>query len=116
MQEHINEKDALPLDIIEAWQKAWADVGWMGVFENGWLSFFRDEKEARAYRGGENLLATALRSFRFVHWTPGVIGNLPAPKAAFGLCLQRTQVTDAGLKELAGLKNLQCAGPCAARR
>ena len=34
------------------------------------------------------------------------MAKLPAPAAPFGLNLSGTQVTDAGLKELDGLKNL----------
>ena len=40
-------------------------------------------------------------------WKPGVIGKLPQPQHGFGLFLSYTKVTDAGLKELAGLKSLQ---------
>ncbi len=45
--------------------------------------------------------------FQFSEWEEGVLVKLPDPGAPFGLCLNLTKVTDAGLKELAGLKSLQ---------
>ena len=44
---------------------------------------------------------------QFSEWKEGVLAKLPDPGAAFGLSLNSTKVTDAGLKELAGLKSLQ---------
>ena len=46
-------------------------------------------------------------AFSWSNWQAGVVGKLPAPEQGFGLDLSFTQVTDAGLKELAGLKQLQ---------
>ena len=53
-----------------------------------------------------------LPAFRFFFWQEGRwqggrLAKLPAPAPAFGLSLRYTEVTDAGLKELAGLKSLQ---------
>ena len=45
--------------------------------------------------------------FQFSAWKEGVLAKLPDPGVPFGLCLNLTKVTDAGLKELAGLKSLQ---------
>ena len=45
--------------------------------------------------------------FQFSEWKEGVLAKLPDPGTAFGLSLNATNVTDAGLKELAGLKSLQ---------
>ena len=114
MQEDIRKKwepfNSLPPAIVKVWQDAGAEVGWMGVYENGWLSFFRDEKETQAYRGGEKLLSNAVPSFRLCRYAPRKVGNLPVPKTAFGLAFGlgvNTKVTDAGLEKLAGLKSLQ---------
>ena len=38
-------------------------------------------------------------------WPEGRLAKLPAPATAFGLDLRKTEVTDAGLKELTGLKS-----------
>ena len=46
-------------------------------------------------------------AFGFPKWSAVVLDNLPQPQAAFGLDLSKTQVTDAGLEDLAGLKCLQ---------
>ena len=75
--------------------------------------FFRQGKERKK---GE------VPAFRFHEWPAGfvaelppdvfklpggVVAWLPQPLTPFGLCLAETQLTDAGLKELAGLKSLQ---------
>src|SRR5262249_55083470 len=86
----------LPREIIEAWQQAGAEVGWMRVGEHGY-HFFLPEKEGKA---GDQ------PAFRFATWREGLLAKLPAPARAFGLSLDGTQITDAGLKELASLKNL----------
>jgi internalin A len=46
-------------------------------------------------------------TIRLTSWQEGMIAKLPAPSIPFALYLGFTQITDAGLKELAGLKNLQ---------
>src|SRR5580704_15503934 len=50
---------------------------------------------------------SAMPVFQFSEWEEGVLVKLPDPGAPFGLCLNLAKVTDAGLKELAGLKSLQ---------
>src|SRR5947207_9619564 len=49
-------------------------------------------------------VAGDLPAFRFSTWKEGLLAELPAPATAFGLSLGFTVGTDAGLKELAGLK------------
>jgi hypothetical protein len=44
-------------------------------------------------------------AFRFADWKEGVVSRLPDPGEAFGLVIYRTGLTNAGLKELAGLKS-----------
>ena len=88
----------LPEDIVAAWKKAGAQVGWLRAMPGlASLQFVR-EKEGKP---GD------LPAFHFAVWPEGRLAKLPAPAPAFGLDLRRTQVTDAGLKELAGLKSLQ---------
>jgi internalin A len=79
----------LPENIIAAWTKAGAEYSTMGA-EAGW-----DSEEM------------GVPAFRFARWTPGVISQLPAPNQSFGLVLWGTSITDASLKELAGLTHLQ---------
>lgn len=87
----------LPREIVAAWQKAGAVPGFMGLTSDGYL----------AYQEKATGLAGAIPAFQFITaWKDGVVTKLPVPEAAFGLHLTGTQVTDAGLKELAGLKSL----------
>ena len=99
----------LPPDVVKAWQNKGAEVVWMRLHEAGYLEIFR-ENEARA---------GALPVFQFpaprtsggsppkLYLTEVVLTGLPDPGMPFGLSLGHTKVTDAGLKELAGLKSLQ---------
>ncbi|MDW7996019.1 MAG: hypothetical protein RMI91_15335 [Gemmatales bacterium] len=45
-------------------------------------------------------------AFRIRDWRAGLLAQLPDPGTPFGLDLSKMQITDAGLKELATLKNL----------
>ncbi len=87
----------LPPEIVKAWQDAGAKAGWMRVNLDGYLEFVHEEK------GGPG----DVPGFRFYPFKPGVLAKLPDPKRGFALDLRHTEVTDAGLKELAGLKSLQ---------
>jgi hypothetical protein len=87
----------LPAELVAAWKEAGANVGWMATKRNG-LPEFREGIEGKP---GE------VPAFQFKTWTDGVVNKLPQPQCAFGLSLWHTQVTDAGLKEFAGLKWLQ---------
>ena len=86
----------LPREIVKAWRGIGANVGWMkmDLGDNG--PEFQVEGEIRA-----------MTVFQFTEWKEGVLAKMPDPGAPFGLCLNLTKVTDAGLKELAGLKSLQ---------
>src|SRR5262245_8147215 len=87
----------LPEMIVTAWKAAGAEVGWLRLNKFDNLDFVA-EKEGKP---GD------LPAFRFVNWQGGRLAKLPAPALAFGLDLHNSFVTDAGLKELARLKNLQ---------
>ncbi len=87
----------LPPEIVQTWRDAGANVGWMNMNLHLNRHMFEAEGEARA-----------MPVFQFSEWEEGVLLKLPDPGGApFGLCLNLTKVTDAGLKELAGLKSLQ---------
>src|ERR1700722_17083679 len=89
--------EPLPADVVAAWEKAGAETGGMAPTPYGFMAF-------RA--GGEGKEGEA-PAFRFKEWRGGMLSELPPPGQAFGLDLGFTKVTDAGLKELAGFKQLQ---------
>ena len=92
--EMAGQAQELPAELVAAWEKAGAAVGWMSVFKFGFIMF---------RKGGEGE-KSEVPAFYFSKLTAGVVAKLPQPQMAFGLCLK---VTDAGLKGLAGLKRLQ---------
>ena len=93
--EQPKEPQPLPEDVVRAWQQAGAKVCWMGIGQSGQLQF------------AEQPAPKFVPAFRFTEIKSGLWANLPTPTVPFGLDLSRTQVTDAGLKHLAGLTNLQ---------
>ncbi len=82
---------------VPEWQKAGAEIGWMGQDSSGSLRF---QEKADG-------LMQPIRTFRFSKWQEPTIPNLPEPDEAFGLDLSNTGINDAGLKEVAKLKGLQ---------
>jgi hypothetical protein len=87
----------LPDDLVAAWTKAGATAGWLRIDRDGYLIFISGKKG----NPGD------LPAFRIDDWQNSVLPRLPAPQAPFGLNLSFTRITDAGLKELAGFKQLQ---------
>ena len=96
--------EPLPAKIVKAWTDAGATAGWMGVTKSGRLRFVVRQQP------GE--LAVVVPAFRIKTWRDNMVSGLPAPGRPYGLNLVSAQVTDAGLKELAGLKSLQSLKPC----
>ena len=86
----------LSREIVKAWRGIGANVGWMKMDLGDNAPRFQVEGEIRA-----------LTVFQFTKWKEGVLAKMPDPGAPFGLDLNETKMTDAGLKELAGLKSLQ---------
>ena len=126
----IDAPQPLPENIVTAWKEAGARVGWMRVRPDSFdadtggglqvsrISFFQfvPEKEGKPGDLPAFSFNANFNSMDYQHhpnavprgWLPEVrLAKLPAPALAFGLDLVNTQVTDAGLKELAGLKSLQ---------
>jgi hypothetical protein len=85
-------------EVIAAWEKAGAVFGWSSVDQWGNLEW-RD--------GKEKSVAGALPAFRVTVFPIGKLKALPPPDVPFGLHLAGPQVSDARLKELAGLTQLQ---------
>ena len=102
----------LPENIVAAWKEAGAEVGWMRV-DPTWVPVFVQEQEGKPgdlpafFFGGVKAATPDGHVFFKFPLKEGQLAKLPAPATAFGLGLGHTQVTDAGLKELAELKNLQ---------
>jgi poly(3-hydroxybutyrate) depolymerase len=89
--------EPLPAELVGAWKKAGAKVGWQGPNDAGF----------RAPRPGEKGKEGEVPAFLFARWKDGLLRALPAPEQAFGLDLHGTSLTDAGLKEVATLKQLR---------
>ncbi len=91
--------DPLPAKVGAAWEKAGAEVGWMGTSRIGGYLLFAAKRE--------ELVATrVVPAFQIRAWGAVKLTKLPAPAQAFGLKLARSGITDAELKELASLKHL----------
>ena len=102
-QKAAQEKKAegLPAEVVAAWQKAGAEVGWMGPNRQhpSILWSFTSNRE-------QLVAARAVPTFKIRVWREGMWAKLPAPAQAFGLNLTISGLTDEGLKELASLKQL----------
>jgi internalin A len=85
----------LPRHVVTAWRGIGANVGWTKMELGDNRPTFQVEGEIRG-----------ITVFQFTEWKEGVLAKMPDPGTPFGLYLIRTKMTDAGLKELAGLKSL----------
>src|SRR5439155_12146978 len=83
----------IPAALIAVWEKAGATFGWISVDAEGRL-LFDQQKPPLA----------SLPAFRFSLSPFGQLKLLPPPEAPFGLWLEQTELTDAGIKELHNLK------------
>ena len=93
------EKAGLSRNDVAAWVKAGFTAGWMGPLKNSsFISFFERLEALEASK--------AVPAFKAPRRKPGMLESLPAPTTAFGLDLTYTQITDAGLKEVAKLQQL----------
>src|SRR5579859_2212657 len=88
-----------PKEIVTAWQKVGARVGWMGLSSDGSPDFAETPDGLRD--------AAPAFGFYSSPWKGGAIAHLPAPEVPFGLVLQSLPVKDTDLEELARFKNLQ---------
>jgi hypothetical protein len=89
----------LPGDVMSAWEKAGASVGWLGSVRKYGMWQFNAKRETLD-------AATSVPAFKIHAWREGMLAKLPVPARAFGLDLSYSDVTDTGLKELAKLKRL----------
>jgi hypothetical protein len=86
----------LPRETLKAWRGIGANVGWMKMDLGDNRPTFQVEGQTKG-----------IIVFQFNEWKEGVLAKMPDPGAPFGLDLNLTNMTDEGLKELAGLKSLQ---------
>ena len=110
----------LPQPIVDAWTQAGAEVGWVRLDSGGRFQFIPASAtkpigggfhsgipNGPVYpgpKGGDQ--AGDLAGFKIILWREGAIARLPVPQQPFGIFLA-ADVTDASLKELAGLNTLQ---------
>lgn len=83
--------------VIAEWRKAGALVGWLAQSEFGEWQYLKEKPEAVA----------SLPVFLWRKYEAGMFAKLSAPAAPFSMGLGNTEIDSAGLKELAGLQNLQ---------
>jgi internalin A len=84
----------LPEAVVKAWKDCRAEVVWVKLTDFG-LPVWSDRPQVGA-----------IPAFNMLKWKDGILANLPVPEASFGLRLDGLEVTDAGLKDLVGMKNL----------
>lgn len=90
----------LPENIVKAWTDAGAIAGWMKYDADIGLVFLEKPE------------AGAVPAFKFAKWKDGVVTKLPAPAEQFGLYFAKTEMPDAGLKELVNFKTLSSICLC----
>src|SRR5437763_592888 len=86
----------LPEQLVVAWEKAGARVGWLPVRQLDGADF----REETFGQPGD------VPAFLFGGWDEGRLKNLPDPGTPFGLTLFGYDFTDTALKELASFSNL----------
>src|SRR5262245_37932515 len=94
----------LPPDVVKAWTATGLEVGWMDA-SRGRLDFTYPHDHAPADAVPAFSLWAALREVGLR--ADNRLAKLPDPGTRYGLSLRQLNVTDEGLKELAGLKSLQ---------
>src|SRR5262245_45057816 len=90
----------LPEEIVKQWRGAGAESGWMKVI-------FDTKRRLTDFRAQEIGEPGQIPAFRFPSKAEPTLATLPDPGVAFGLELSLTRMTDAGMKDLAELKNLR---------
>ncbi|MCF6310861.1 MAG: hypothetical protein L3J39_00265 [Verrucomicrobiales bacterium] len=83
--------------VADAWQGGGALVGRLIVSGYGNWQYFEEQPNH----------APPLPVFVWRDFEPGMLANLPAPSAPFAISFGGSAMNDEGLKELAGLQNLQ---------
>ena len=102
---YANKAGAVPVpptaigpDVIAAWEKAGATLGWMGVDRWGRLAF-RDDPEERQ--------PDDLPAFQVHDWARGVVEKLPSPQVPFALSLEGLSLNGDDLRELTFHRRVQ---------
>lgn len=90
----------LPKEITKAWLEKGEAVG-------GWMVYLPDAPyDAGTFRQAPEGTAREVPGFQ-IGWKPGLVQDLPAPSAAFGLLLGGDDLNDAALKEFAKFRELR---------
>ena len=87
---------------VTAWKKAGAKVGWLGKIKVG-----EPGAGGLHFRPTPDGQEAVVPAFKIASWQEKLLVGLPAPAVPFGLDFYNSSVTDAGLKQLAGLPSLQ---------
>ena len=90
-------------DVMAAWEKAGAKVGWLRTDFEGNLWF--SEGTSTTYVNGP-ITDGDVPAFEFEKWPEGGLTDLPEPAIDFGLDLTSTRVTDKQLADIARFENL----------
>ena len=100
-QPDLQKPTPLPEDIEKAWAAAGFEIGWMRIKinERYTLALLEFVPRGEGQKGD-------IPAFRLRAWQTGLLPNLPEPQVPFGLDLS-LRLTDSGLVDLRGLKNLQ---------
>jgi internalin A len=98
----VNDRDTGGIDpqVIAAWEKAGAQLGWLSRDEFGSLT-------SLTWSPARSQGSAAIPVFGVFGPIPQGLKDLPAPAVPFGLCLASAPVTDADLKELSRFQQLQ---------
>jgi internalin A len=101
-QPDLQKPTPLPEDIEKAWAAAGFEIGWMRIKINERYTPALLEIVPRDQGQKGDIPA-----FRFRAWQAGLLPKLPEPQVPFGLDLTELPLTDRWLVDLRGLKNLQ---------
>ena len=96
-------KSPLPDEVVNAWVKASAYPCWLGVDSKSGSPALGSDIDSKFNRLDK---ATAVPAFRFIKWKDVPVTKLPIPGKPFGLSLSGFEVTDDSLRDLPKLKDL----------
>jgi hypothetical protein len=96
----------LPEAIEKAWAAAGAEIGWMRMKQRDG-PLFRHAGSLLTFVPRDEGQKGDIPAFRLRAWQAGLLPKLPEPEVPYGLDLTKLPLTDRWLVDLRGLKNLQ---------